>query len=74
METSRSPFSEENILHSDVNASYMKYLNKKTEMICVHLDKLDRLPLLECFDFRKYFGQNEFIYSGDSDPAQTDRS
>lgn len=41
---------------------FVAYLEREAERICLHLDKLDRLPLDERFDFRLYFDNKEFVY------------
>jgi len=42
----------------------MQYFGQEAERICRHLDKLDRLPLEDRFDFRTYLGNTEFVYTG----------
>lgn len=71
MEHINSDSSETQKLHVHEMEQYIRYFSRETETICTHLDKLDRLPLDECFDFRVYFDQREFVYSGDPDHSPT---
>lgn len=51
---------------------YMLYLLQETKRICIHLEKLDRLPLDLRFDFRIYLGRAEFVYTGGAAPTSLD--
>jgi hypothetical protein len=67
MEHMNSEFREKQKLRIREIKKCVRYFGRKTKTICTHLEKLDRLPLEEDFDFRMYFDQREFVYSGDPD-------
>lgn len=51
---------------------FIAYSRRATKSICLHLEKLDGLPLDNHFDFRMYFDGKEFVYIGEaSDSART---
>lgn len=42
----------------------IRYFVRSTNVICLHLEKLDRLPLDESFDFKMYLNRKECLYLG----------
>jgi hypothetical protein len=52
--------------------SKILYAIRASKDICLQLDKLDRIPLDEAFDFRKYLNEHESIYLGKPSPIPYD--
>jgi len=48
---------------------HIYFFVRETKLLCEHLEKLDRLPLDDSYDFRMYFDHREFIYMGDSNQS-----
>jgi len=71
MENMDSDFGAKEREHVNEINNFIVYFILHTLRICRHLEKLDRLPLDQRFDFRMYFDHKEFVYSGDPDQGLT---
>lgn len=67
MEHTNSAFGERHNQQINEIKQVIVYFIRETQKICLHLEKLDKLPLDRHFDFRMYFDQKEFVYLGDPD-------